>query len=348
MAETEKRASIIDSVSNWIKLLALVVLVAEAIMLFAMSQTPAESSIFPWYPFIMVFLLLIIIGAVFFDRNLDRQSKVLSLGVEDKTLSLDTSANKSKIKPGETNRYIDSLRGYSFQAITEKGWHSPREITYKELIQQLFMIEELNDEQFKSQLYTRSPIAPLIYHAHVLEAHYGDRIILNMDDQTTTETVENYLRNLVEFKKREGVKVSEEEKAQLRARIIQGEAGNKQASLSISFNVIVLDKKHQKEITEAINLANIFKFMATSTPETIDKLSSNENMILWTTSSKLQNCLIEGKRINPFSIYRLYQLVENSQYIYFVQAQWSPQIDGAISTWETIQKAFESFKIEPL
>lgn len=70
---TENRKGIIDSVSNWLKLLALVVLVAEAVMLTAMSITPDSNPQKNWYPVFMLLFLLVPVVGLFFDRQMERE-----------------------------------------------------------------------------------------------------------------------------------------------------------------------------------------------------------------------------------------------------------------------------------
>ena len=67
-------STILNAVSDWIKLLALVVLVAEAILIAAMTQTPESSPRRDWYPVIIVGLLVLIVIGIFFDRYLQRPS----------------------------------------------------------------------------------------------------------------------------------------------------------------------------------------------------------------------------------------------------------------------------------
>jgi hypothetical protein len=70
---TENKKGIIDSISNWLKLLALVVLVAEAVMITAMSMTPDSSPLKNWYPVFMLLFLLVPVIGLFFDRQMERQ-----------------------------------------------------------------------------------------------------------------------------------------------------------------------------------------------------------------------------------------------------------------------------------
>ncbi|HEY0736753.1 MAG TPA: hypothetical protein VGD69_17675 [Herpetosiphonaceae bacterium] len=72
--KNENRSSILDAVSDWIKLLALVVLVAEGILIVAMTQTPDTNEYKVFYPVMIVLLLVIIVIGIFFDRFTQRPS----------------------------------------------------------------------------------------------------------------------------------------------------------------------------------------------------------------------------------------------------------------------------------
>jgi len=69
---SQNRSNILDAVSDWIKLLALIVLVAEGILIVVMTQTPDTYQYKAFYPVIIVILLVIIVIGVFFDRYLQR------------------------------------------------------------------------------------------------------------------------------------------------------------------------------------------------------------------------------------------------------------------------------------
>lgn len=73
---------ILDSISDWMKLLALICLVAEAVLVTAMALTPNTSPLKDWY---LVFMLLFLLGPViglFYDRQEERKSKQLMTVLE--------------------------------------------------------------------------------------------------------------------------------------------------------------------------------------------------------------------------------------------------------------------------
>ncbi|MBN1146541.1 MAG: hypothetical protein JXA78_04745 [Anaerolineales bacterium] len=68
---------IIDSVSDWLKLLALICLVAEATLATAMALTPNTSPLKSWYPVFMLLFLLVLLIGIFYDRQEERKSEQL-------------------------------------------------------------------------------------------------------------------------------------------------------------------------------------------------------------------------------------------------------------------------------
>jgi hypothetical protein len=82
---SEAKSSILNAVSDWIKLLALLALVGEGVILVAMGLAPEESSLRPWYAVMMFLLLVTIVVGVFFDRYL--QSRANSHQSEPKIVS---------------------------------------------------------------------------------------------------------------------------------------------------------------------------------------------------------------------------------------------------------------------
>lgn len=85
----EGRVGLIEAVSDWLKLLALIVLVAEATLLLAMNMTKEESLIYDFYPVMMLLFLGVVVGGFFYDRYLQsKEAKGPHFRVDD-TPSLD-------------------------------------------------------------------------------------------------------------------------------------------------------------------------------------------------------------------------------------------------------------------
>jgi len=68
---------IIDSVSDWLKLLTLICLVANATLATAMALTPNTNPLKSWYPVFMLLFLLVPVIGLFYDRQKERASEQL-------------------------------------------------------------------------------------------------------------------------------------------------------------------------------------------------------------------------------------------------------------------------------
>lgn len=91
------RKGIIAEISDWLKLLALVVLVAEAAIIAAMKLTPTNNAIHAWYPVFMLVFLVVIVAALFFDRHQQSASSSSEMSIKNKSElkhSLLTDGNK--------------------------------------------------------------------------------------------------------------------------------------------------------------------------------------------------------------------------------------------------------------
>lgn len=345
MPTTEKRTSIIASISDWLKLLALVILIAEAVILLAMWQTPSEKPIFIIYPIVMILLLVVVIAAVLYDRKSERESKELTLHVNDKKLSVNTSEQFELSQNEDKANFRDSLLGYSFYLPKKDGWSKPQEITYFDYLKKIMLGNEIDEEKVKANYCLNNPFGTLQYNSKIVEIQYGKDLQIELDDQTTTDSVESYIKKFVNAKLAEGQMIPEDQIIELRQQLNQTDKISK-LGFAVKMDVMVMQKSDYQEPQDKLNLSNLFTFLASNSREPLDSLRANEDSILWTASTKLNNVLIDGKRYSSMHIYRMYQLLENQKYIFLCIAQWSPQSDSALTTWDMLKKMFESLKIQ--
>jgi len=349
MIVKEKISAIIDSVSNWIKLLALIVLIGEIILLVAMNQTSVESSVYPMYPFAMIFLLVLLIILIFWDRQLKRKSKIqskkLSLQVDDKELTVDSNKTLSEKLNETKERFTNGLLGYSFDLPNTEGWSDPQEITYSNYVRQIYLSEEMDEEYFKKVIATNSPYGNLYYHAKIITLQHGETLVIEFDDTSTTDAAEYQIKEFIELKKLEGVELTETEINDMRKKINQTDSVSK-IGFAIKLDVITFEKDKLKVNFINTGLPNLFLSLSAGSGEPIDSLVSNDDLILWKTSNKLKNVTVGDELFSSFYIYRLYQLVQTPNYIYLSTVQWSPQLESAVFTWDSLKKMFESFRVK--
>lgn len=354
--EKEKRSSILDSVSNWIKLVALIVLVMEAILLLAMTLTPSSEPIFTLYPILMLLLALAVLAALFVDRLQHRKTDIekikattelqrvqQTIRVDTKEISVDPEKSKTKELEKGANTFTDNMLQFSFKKPVGDGWHAPEFINYADYVRNTYF-SKLPDDKLEELITTNSPFGKLFFHAKIVSVVFGETEVIDMDENTSTEDIEDYLENMVEKFKKEGTEVKEDEIKEARIKLNQTDSISK-IGFAVDFKIIVMDKNDMDIPMMNNSLPNLFLNFGMFNKEPIDSLDTEENSILWTTTNKLTNVMVDGQPCKKFSIYRLYRLLKNDDYIYFCSAQWSPQIEGAHFAWDSLKNTFESFKI---
>lgn len=344
MSEKEKRTSIINSISNWLKLLALLVIVAESIILVAMYLTPSNYPVFPWYPFVMIFLIVVVIVAVFVDRFSERMSKNLTIFVDDKMLTVNSNSTLATTLDQGEDIYSNSFLGYSFIRPHGEGWNEPVEISYTDYIKDTYLIDDVDDNYLETLISSNNPFGCLMFNAKILELVHGSNMIMEFDEETTSDPIEYVLAKRIELSLLEGVCLTDSEITKLRMELNQTDEISK-VSFSVKLNIMALKKTNVDNSVMILSLPNLFLTLTSSSKEPIDSIVSNNDSILWTTSNKLKNVTIGGERYSSFYVYRLYQLVQNRNYMYLCTVQWSPQIESPVFVWDKLKKSFESFKI---
>ena len=345
MDKNEKRSSIIGAISNWIKLLALIVLVAELIIVLAMSQTPVDSSLYVVYPIMMFLLLLVVIGAVIYDRTQVRKSNVQSISVNNQALRIDTAHTATATLQADQNKYTSSLLGYEFQLPLGNGWHEPTSLNYVEYIKDLMMVEIEDEAAFKAQVRNNGILGSSFINSNILKISHGDTVVIELDEESTTQDVEDRLRLMASQAEAAGEPMTDEEINEMRKMANQTEELT-QIAFNSKMEVMTFAKADQDPNLSKITLPKFFQTFMALGSEPIETLVANDDYILWTTNNKLQNVVVQGKRHASFSITRWYQLHNGQKHVYMSSMQWSPEFDPTMNVWERLKTSFESFKIK--
>lgn len=354
----EKRSSILGSISSWLQLVGLIVLVIEGLLLLAMSMTPADQPIFKWYPITMILLGVFIILALFFDNYFKRKSdidkiqiegeleikKQQSIKVEDKVIQVDSKNIGAVLDEGKDD-YTNSLFGYSFNKPTGEHWKDPQSLTYPQFIRKLYMNDHLEDEVIESLIGAHTPYGNLMFHCDVLEIQYGEDMSVDFNENTTTDYVEFALGKYIESRKESGKEMTEEEIQKTRMQMNQTDAIDK-IGFTANLRIMTMEKSKLDVSFVDASLPNLFMSLTAATKEPLESIVADDESILWNTANKLRNVSVKGEDYNTFYIYRLYRLVQSEKYIYLCAAQWSPQLESAVFAWESLKTSFESFKVK--
>ncbi|MEP3838391.1 MAG: hypothetical protein ABJM36_12125 [Algibacter sp.] len=340
------RKSILSSVNTWIHLLALIVLVAEAIILVAMKLTPTTSPLYNWYPVFMLFFLLLIVVAVIIDRTGQRNSLVLKVNEQkleinpknNKLNSIDNLESKSDV-------YTDTLLKFSFHKPVLKSEVKINRVSYAEYLIKLGVATPDSVDSIIQKIPIINPFGKMIVNSNNIDIQIGDKYKLELEDDSTMTRIERFINNVVQIAKDNKEDTpSEEEITILRAKLMHGDSKLKTINYFNGSIIQVFNKKDTKDSMIPPSLPNIFSSLQTTIKEPIETLISNEDSILWMTTNHFLKVLISGTK-KDFSIYRVYQLIENKEFVYLIQLQWSPQTNEAINTWEELKKLLENFKV---
>lgn len=354
--EKEKKSTIINAVKSWLGLFTLVVLVMEGMLVLAMTLTPASDPIFILYPLMMFLLAMALMIAWLIDSKQKRKFNIDRFNAETErikaqqtvkvdNMEISVDPEKSTTKKLETglNMFTDNMLQFSFEKPVGDGWHAPKFIKYADFVRSTYFTN-LPDDQLEELITANSPYGKLFFNAKIVSVVFGEPKAIEMDENTSTESIEEYLVNMVEKFKKEGTEVSEEEIKEARVKLNQTENVSK-IGFAVDFKIMAMDKNDMDTPFLDSSLPNLFLNFGSIIKETIDSLKTDDNSLLWTTKNKLKNVSLDGEPYASFSIYRLYRLLKNDDYIYFCSAQYSPQIEGAHFAWDSLKKSFESFKI---
>ena len=342
---SKERGSILNAVNNWIRLLALIVLVAEVIILAAMKLTPSTASIYNWYPVFMLFFLLLIVIAVIFDRNGERNSLVLKLDEQ----KVEVNPKKNRIDSvhklaSSTNTYTDSHLRFSFHKPELKSTVNLKRISYGDLLVKIGIATPENVDHIVQNVLTIDPFGKMKINSSIVDIQIGDIYKLRFDDESSLSRVEKYINNVVEVAKEGDEPLSNEVISGIRSKLLYGDSNLKSLNYFNGCVIHVFNKADAVDSMLPATLPNIFSSLQSLINEPLESLTSNQESILWGTTNHYLKILVNGIK-KDFSIYRMYQLIENKNYVYLIQLQWSPQSNEAINTWEELRKLLENFKV---
>ncbi len=347
MKNKEERSSILAEISNWLKLLGLVVLVAEGIIILAMNMTPTDHPISSWYPIFMLLFLIIIVVGVFMDRfhqrNMETSNLKLELGSRELSIQTGRTIEKQRQDVSQTD-FMDNKLGFALTRPQLKNWKNPEYLNHKDYLIKTGLIQEEQWPNIEAGAQVM-PFGKMLTQSETVLFQYGEPIKINFTDNSTTELIEKHLERMSQFYISQGEKpLSEEEAKKLREELFYGNLDLSNMVFSNSFVVQVLDKSLALKSPIEPNLPNLFAAIQRTIFEPLDQLISNKDSILWGSTNKIKHIKI-GMEEQDITIYRMNRMLENEDSFYQLQIQWAPESKAAISIWEELKKMFETFKL---
>ncbi|MEM7121541.1 MAG: hypothetical protein AAF563_09720 [Pseudomonadota bacterium] len=352
MAE-DTRAGILDAVSDWMKFLTIIALIAEAVILAAMGLTPTSHPLSAWYPvFMLGFLILIVVG-FFVDRHNRRKSAPLVLHVGEITTTADPS--RTAVEPAAvealniSDYYVDMTKGYSFKRPDSELWSKPAHLSALELAKKVGVVKDaaITEEQFLLDGAV-VPLGRMLRSSENIIFSQGDPLTIEMTDQTSNAVVDAIIERLLKRMEEEGEgheEVDEAKITEFRRSMINPEGLDLQGiQLENSFSLMILDKSLSEQSPVRPTLGNIFSQHQAVARDPIDTMVANDTMMLWGTQNTLTNVLLNGT-LREVSTYRMYKLVDSSRFVFLISIVWIPQSQGSIEVWHEMKQMIESFKV---
>lgn len=348
------RAGILSAVSNWLKLLALVVLVGEGVIITAMTLTPQSHPLKGWYPLFMLLLLLVIVVGIFVDRVGERRSKTAFLGfeLEGKKISVNTSQTvlaKPETLPSDTaSVYSDSQRGFMFALPASKNWSKPQHLDIGSFNVELGLSPDIETWNKTKEAGTVLPMGKMMVEANVVSVEHGEPLDCELTDKTSSRQIDTLLNRLVELAKKEEESPDDEELNEMveatRKQLIRGQTGIERLKLKNTFSVVIYDKALAQESPIVPSLGNFFLQLMRIVPVVVDKLVANEESILWGATQTLTNVMINGSQCDV-TTYSLERLLQSNDLMFLVTVRFYPQTEESISVWEELREMFDSFRV---
>jgi hypothetical protein len=348
------RSGILAAVSDWLKLLALIVLVAEAVILIAMRITPSSNPLTSWYPVFMLLFLIVVVVGVFWDRYTQR-STALTLTVSDRKVSVETS--DMTVPTEEMKRYdidamfVDSQNGFMFPKFKSQLWSKPQYLSSGELFLKFGLIQDLDAIEEAKKGAAVLPLGTMMIESRHLLFEEADPIECQLTDETSNPVAETTIQRMIALLEKDGKGLNEEQVRELRKALIRRGGGSdklklvpEQFKVHNTFSVSIFDKSLARESPIQPNLANVFLLEVKGSGETVDNLVANTRSILWGSSQTLTNVMVKGK-LRELTTYRMSNLVESDERLFKLQISFSPQTESSIAVWEELKEVFDSFRM---
>lgn len=345
----ESRSTILSAVSDWLKLLALVVLVAEAVVLVAMKLTPETNPLYAWYPLFMLLFLCVIVIGIFVDRYLQstHERNELSIQVGDVALTVGSgdpvAADQSTDTQSKEDIFVDSERGFQFKLPATVGWSQPERLPIGDF---LVRVGLLKDNDGFSELYQAMALLPMgrmLAESSCLVVGRGDAIEAVFTEESTNLVIETYLDRVSSLRQQEGEDLSEDEKREMRQNILRRQMPVDSINVWNRFVITTMEKKYALESPVKPTLANLFLQLSRNLGP-LDQLVSTDKQILYGSTVTLRNILINNER-RELTANTIFHLTESKNYFYLVEIYYSPQTQDSLRVWEELQNMAHSFRM---
>lgn len=349
MSESE-RTGILSEISNWLKLLGLIVLVAESVIIAAMTASPTNHPLYNWYPVFMLLFLVVIVVAIFLDRHYKRQSdEILTLAVGDKQITVNTSELKvpdtRADKTYKSNVYSDSQKGFIFESPISTGWSKPQHMDSGSMLIKLGLIPDAKAFEQARAGAAVVPMGQMLLGGSNIIIEYGQPTYCEITDNTSNSVIDTIVVRILKLIDEQGKeKPSEDDIIKIRKGLLFPNIQIKKFPLQNRFAIHVYDKDLAVQSPISPNLGNLFVLLTKQQGGAVDKLVANEDSILWGSQQTLTNIQIESS-LRELTTYTINALFENDKFLFELNVAFSPQTEAPISVWDDLKNMISSFKV---
>lgn len=339
-------STILNSISDWLKLLGLIVLISEAVIIIAMVQTPKDSPLYIWYPIVMICFLIIIVIGLFWDRHNERMKpQKVFLGEDDRQLNINENLKLTSESLGKKDKYfIDSLLGFSIKKPSGNGWKNPNKVSLHEYAAKTGIINEGSSaEEFYDFIRMSGSLSELIINQEIILFEHGETIKFVFTDNSSTDSAEESVRQFIKKMEKDKIEINDQDIIDYRRTINETKnINNINFSNSLSVSVFNKELGHNSPIEP--NISNFFRQIYLGSKEPLEQLIADHESITWITKNKLLSVKVNDVEQNV-SIYRTYRVISDVDKVFLLQIQWTPISNSSVEIWEQMKDMFESFKI---
>lgn len=347
MPQSENRSGLISAIRSPLGITALIILVAEAITVLAMTTTPKSDPFYKWYYIIMIGLLALLIPAYYLyivkTKGGYEKTEPQTVTVDNKTIQANPATSDINIAV-KTNEDVFTDSSYGFSLIVSNDFKRSEYLDYFQFLGQKGLLSTPNETQSIRNNLEVAQFGELLLNSSSLTFQYGSPTDIYFTKNTTTDPIEIHLKRIITQYRKDGTVLTEEQIEKLRHQLNFGESEIEKMAFTQSFSITIMPKKFSNGYGMTANISNVFLVLLISNPQPMDSLLASNQSIVWHSTAKLSNVKVEEKETDLL-IYRIERLVESENYFFLLTIQWSPNLVSSLDVWDKLQKMFESFHI---
>jgi len=238
--------------------------------------------------------------------------------------------------------FQDLERGFQFKLPTGKGWAEPQRLSQWDIARRSGADDD-TVEKAKLGLGL-IPMGKMLGEGESLCLYYGKPIVAKFRDDSTTKSIEVYLKRIRKLAEDMGTPLDDDETQEIRKALVRQQLPMTEFIVQNNFIVNVMRKEHALESSIPPNLPNLFMLLNRASPSPIDNLVANDLSILWGSTVTLRNLDVDGET-RELTANTMSLLAESRDFFYQVSIYYSPQTENPLLVWNQLQEMAQSFVV---